>query len=227
MGVNIFILDRRPTRLVVGGTTQDIGTLRRFVKITELDEERSDELNASEAASSALPSPRAAMLADVDEMPLGSEAGIAVRAHLVIGWDQGRTRVTDMRWDYLPVLGYAVRDPDSGLFVLHEERDGALHRLDGARSVELGLTGADGRLLEHGQPVIAECRSVRAYYVRGYAEADCTFDDGRQAKLLIDIAGASLPGPAWLIGKKPAEIEHYPPARPASRPATSTDALRR
>jgi hypothetical protein len=63
----------------------------------------------------------------------------------VIGWDEGRTRVTDMGWDFLPVLGYAVRDPKSGVFVLHEEYGGILHPLGRERAIELGLTGPDGQ----------------------------------------------------------------------------------
>ena len=214
MGVNIFILDRRPARLAVAGVEQDVGSLRRFWKITELDEERSGELSASEAAASAIPSPKAAMIADVVEMPLGSKSGAEVSAHRVIGWDEGRTSVTDMGWDYLPVLGYAVRDPDGGVFALHEERDGVLYRLDRDRAAELGLTGPDGLLMRRGQPVISECRSVRLI-IAGYAEADCTFDNGREERFLIGIADGPLPEPSWLAGKTPMQIEKYPPIRPS------------
>lgn len=214
MGVNIYILDRRSVRLSIGGVEQDIGSLRRFWKITEIDSERAGELGTAEAAAAAVPSPRAAMLADVDERPLGSAAGIPVKAHLVIGWDQGRTSVTDMRWDYLPVLGYAVRDPDSKGFVLHEDRGGALHRLDRERATGIGLTDDDGQLLVHGQPVISECRSVRPY-IAGYAEADCVFGDGRQEKLLIETDGGALPEPSWFVGRKPREVVRYSPVRPA------------
>jgi hypothetical protein len=34
MGVNIFILDRRPVKLAVAGVVQDVGSLRAFWKIT-------------------------------------------------------------------------------------------------------------------------------------------------------------------------------------------------
>jgi len=191
MGVNVFILDRRPSRLTVAGAIQDAGSLRRSWKLTELDEKRSSRLAASEALAAGMPSLRVAILADVSEMPLGTASSVPVKAHLVIGWDDGRTRVTDLGWDYLPVLGYAVRDPESGVFVLHEERDHALHRLDRERAVELGLVGPDGQLVPHGQPLISECRSVRPY-IFGFAEADCTFADGRQEKLLIKVVGAEL-----------------------------------
>lgn len=216
MGVNIFILDRRRAKLAVAGIVQNVGSLRRFWKITELDDERSAELRSSEATAAAMPSPKAAMLADVDEMPLGSESGIKVRAHMVIGWDEGRTSVTDMGWDFLPVLGFAVRDPDSKVFVLYEERDRALHRLDRERAVELGLIGPNGQLARLGQPTISECRSVRPF-ISGYVEAACTFDDGRQQKLLISVADGQLPDPSWLAGKKPMQVEHYPPTAPVSR----------
>jgi hypothetical protein len=226
VGVNIYILDRRPVRLSIAGIGQDVGSLRRSWKITEMDGGRIDELNASEAAASAMPSLAAAILADVEELPLASASGVTVRAHLVIGWDEGRTRVTDMGWDYLPVLGYGVRDLESGVFVLHEKRDGALHHVDRERAIELGVMGPDGQLAGRGQPTISECRSVQSY-IAGYAEADCTFDDGRQEKLLIGIADGTLPDPSWLTGKKPMQVEQFPPARPVARPAPGGRSLRR
>jgi hypothetical protein len=212
MGVNIYILDRRPARLRVGELEQSIGSLRRFWKITELNEERAGELNASEVKLSNKPSPKAAMVADVEEMPLGSATGIEVKTHPVIGWDEGRTRVTDMGWDHLPVLGYAIRDPDSGVFVLHENRGGALYRLNHDRAVELGLLGPDGQLVRCGQPTIVECRSVRPY-IPGYAEADCAFDNGRREKLLVAIVNAVMPEPDWFAGKRPMDVERFPVRR--------------
>jgi hypothetical protein len=219
MGVNIFILDRRSTKLSVAGMVQDVGSLRRFWKITELDEERSSELDASAAAVSALPSPKAAMVVDVIEMPLGSTSGIEVGAHRVIGWDEGRTSVTDMGWDYLPVLGYAVRDRDGGIFVLHESRDGALHRLDRGRAVELGLIGPDGQLVRRGQPVIIGCENVRPFLGK-YADADCTLSTGDKETLMTAIEGGELPPAEWFVGKTPMQIKKYSPERPASRPVS-------
>jgi hypothetical protein len=155
MGVNIYLLDRRPVQLVVAGTLQHIGALRGFWKVTEMDDERVRELRAAETAASLMPSPKAAMIADVEEKPLAREADTSVRAHCVIGWDEGRTSVTDMRWDFLPVLGYAVRNPD-GAFVLHEERDDGLHGLERERALQLGLIDREGRLVRRGQPVILD-----------------------------------------------------------------------
>lgn len=209
MGVNIFILDRRPANLVVGGTLQTIGSLRRFWKISEIDDERSQELRASELVAASIPSPRAAMVADVEEIPVGSPSGPRIKAHLVIGWDVGRTSVADLGWDYLPTLGYAVRDPDSANFILHEFCDNALHRLDLARGIELELCTADGQLVGHGQPIISQCISVR-HYISGYAEADCLFGNGREKKLLVAVTAGALPEPAWFVGKKPMQVEKYP-----------------
>ena len=219
MGVNIYILDRRPARLSVGGVEQNIGSLRRFWKITEMDGKRSGELDAAETAARAVASPPAAMLADVYDMPLGLEHATSAKAHLIIGWDEGRTRVTDMGWDYLPALGYGVRNRASGIFVFHEERAGALYPVSRERAADLGLIDAGGKLVRRGQPAIAVCRSVRPY-IAGYAEADCTFDDGRAEKLLIGIIGEDLPDPAWLAGKKPMHVERYAPTRPG---ATGTE----
>jgi hypothetical protein len=226
LGVNIFILDRRPAKLAVGGVEQDVGSLRRFWKITELDEERAGELSAAEAVVAGRPSPKAAMIADVVELPVGSKSGVEVKAHPVIGWDEGRTRVTDMGWDYLPVLGYAVRDTKSGAFVLHEIRNGALHRLDRERAVELGLIGPDGQLVEHGQPVITACENVRPFLDK-YADADCTLSTGGKKTLMTTIEGGELPPAEWFIGKKPMQVEKYPPERPTLRPANGVDSPRR
>ena len=209
MGVNIYVLERRTVRLSVGGIGQSVGSLRRLWKITDLDQEREEELNAAEAAARAVSSPLAAMLADISEIPLAAKYGLPAKAHLVIGWDEGRTRVTDMGWDHLPILGYGVRDQEAGVFVLHEQLDGVLHPVSCDRGSELGLIGPDGRIVRHGQPTIIECRSVRPY-IAGYAEADCTFDTGRTEKLLMGITGGELPAPSWFVGKTPMQAERYP-----------------
>lgn len=153
------------------------------------------------------------MLADVYDMPVGLEDATSVKAHLIIGWDEGRTRVTDMGWDYLPTLGYGVRDRTSGAFVFHEERAGVLYPVSRECAADLGLIDAGGKLMRRGQPSIAVCRSVQPY-IAGYAEADCTFDDGRAEKLLIGVIGNELPDPSWLTGKKPMQVEQYAPSRP-------------
>jgi hypothetical protein len=217
MGVNIFILDRRPVKLAVAGVVQDVGSLRRFWKITELDEERAGELSASEAAVSAMPSPKAALIADVVEIPFASNPDIKVSAHQVIGWDEGRTRVTDMGWDYLPVLGYAVRHPESGIFVLHEERDRVLHPLGHDRAIELGLIGPDGQLMRRGQPVITGCENVRPFLDR-YADADCTLSTGEKETLMTTIEGGELPPAEWFVGKRPMDVERYPRTPPGPTP---------
>jgi hypothetical protein len=51
MGVNTFLLDRRTAKLLIGGKPQTVGTLRRFFKLTELDEERTAELDAASAVT--------------------------------------------------------------------------------------------------------------------------------------------------------------------------------
>ena len=109
MGVNTFLLDRRTAVLVIGGSRQTVGTLRSFFKLTELDlgEGRVAEL---EAAARITPSPTAAMIMGLTELPLADKPGKPVAAHLVLGWDEGRGSVTDFGWDYLPQLGYAVRN---------------------------------------------------------------------------------------------------------------------
>ena len=120
MGVNIFLLDRRTAVLSIGGTRQTVGTLRRFFKLTELDAERAAE---RDAAANVIPSPVAVLLMDITDLPMATAPEQPVRAHLVLGWDEGRGSVTDFGWDYLPRLGYAVRDPATSEYTLYEERD--------------------------------------------------------------------------------------------------------
>ena len=206
MGVNTFLLDRRTAVLSIGGHRQTVGTLRRFFKLTELDDARAAE---REAAAHLSPSPGAVLLMDISELPLAANAGKSVPAHLVLGWDEGRGSVTDFGWDYLPKLGYAVRDPATSTYTLYEERDGLLHTISGTCARERGLIDADGRLIAHGQPRITACLSVRPY-IPDYVEADCTFDSGAGDRLLVAASHDAPPPETWFIGKTPREVASYP-----------------
>lgn len=205
MGVNTFLLDRRTATLLVGGSKQTVGMLRRFFKITELDDERAAELDA---AARITPSPAAALIVDISELPLASAPDNPAAAHLVLGWDEGRGSVTDFGWDYLPQLGFAIRDRDNGHYVLCEEREGLLHAIDNRRACELGLLTVGGELIRQGQPRIATCRSVSPY-IPGYAEADCTFDSGAASKLLIVTSDGEIPPETWFVGKRPMDVGRY------------------
>jgi hypothetical protein len=205
MGVNLFLLDRRTVTLVVGGSKHSIGTLRRFFKITEMDGERTSVLDA---AARVTLSPTAALVADVSELPLVDTPDKSIPAHLVLGWDEGRSSVTDFGWDYLPRLGYAMLDHTTGDYILHEERDGLLHTINDYRARELGLLTATGALIRRGQPHIATCRSVTPY-IPGYAEADCTLNSGVTSKLLIATPDGEMPPEAWFVGKRPMDVERY------------------
>jgi hypothetical protein len=209
MGINIFLLEKKPIPLLIGGVLCSVGSLRRYVKLTEFDDERAAEIEAAERAASAKPSPLAVMLADVSEIPLENERGAALRAHRVLGWDEGRTSVTDYRWDLLPTLGYAVREPHDGEFVLHEYRDGCLHQLSRERSVDLGLLDARLKLARHCQPSIVRCEGVKPFY-EGVAEADCLLDNGYRERIFIKLSGSALPETAWFAGKRPRQVETFP-----------------
>ncbi len=206
MGVAVHILDRRTISLKVGGTPHEIGTLRHVSKLTELDGHRAAELERA----ATLPSPVAVMVVAPLEMRLASAPGTAAAAHLVIGWDEGRGSVTDMAWDYLPVMGYAVRDAVGGAFTLHELCDGTLHPVDGERAAILGLLTKDGSLRRRGQPAIAECRTVRPYAPE-FAVADCVLEGGRHERLFMRVEGDALPDPSWLVGRRPMDVERYGP----------------
>ncbi len=221
MGVNLYLLDRRRVRLNIGGTIEDVGMLRRSWKLTEFDQERRKEREKAAIDASGMPSPKAAMLADVEELPVGSRAGFELSAHLVIGWDDGRTEVTDWGWDYLPVLGYAIRAHDTDFYVLHELRDRALHLVDAERASQLRLIDRSASIVRLGQPLIIECRSVRLY-IDGYAQADCTFDNHRREMLLIMLENNALPDPSWLVGKRPMDVERFSALR-SGDPNTSSN----
>ena len=205
MGVNTFLLDRRTAVLSIGGSRQTVGTLRRFFKLTELDEERAAE---RAAAASITPSPVAALIMDITEIPLATSPEQPVPAHLVLGWDDGRGSVTDFGWDYLPQLGYAVRDPATSEYTLYERREGLLHDIDSARARELGLIDADGKLIPNGQPRITACHSVKPY-ITGYVEATCTFNSGADDKLLVAASHDEPPPEGWFVGKRPMDVERY------------------
>lgn len=210
MGVNTFLLDRRTAKLLIGGSPHTVGTLRRFFKITELDADRAAEL---EAAARNTSSPAAAMLMDITELPLAAEPAKPAPAHLVLGWDEGRGSVTDFGWDYLPQLGYAVRDAATQEYTLFELRDELLYPIDAKRALDLGLLDDDGHLIRRGQPVITGCKNVRPFLDR-YADADCTLSSGATETLMTVIEGGVLPPAEWFIGKTPREAAKYPPERP-------------
>lgn len=209
MGVQIYLLDRRTVTLTVDGLAQEIGTVRRSWKVTEVDDERAKEIEAAKTRLQDKAAPAAVMVADVAELPLAAGASQLVAAHLVLGWDADRFSVTDFGWDYLPVLGYAVRGGPGAEYILHEEGEGGLSPITRSRAIELGIHDQAGQLRRLGQPLIAECRSTGPY-IPGYVQADCVLSDGRTAKILTSVQGEQLPGAGWYVGKCPSEVSHYP-----------------
>ena len=210
MGVQIYLLERKLVTLSVGGLEQTIGTLRRSWKITELNQEREREIEHAKAFVQVKPAPVAVMLADVADLPLdgGGNGRRHVAAHLVLGWDADRPSVTDLNWDYLPILGYAVREDVSALYVLHEEKKEGLSPITRHRAVELGIHNEAGDFIRKGQPEIVECKSVRSF-ITGYAEAECTLSDGRPAQILTSIDSTLIPTNAWYIGRRPSDVARY------------------
>ena len=206
MGVNTFLLARRPATLLVAGTRQQIGTLRRYFKLTELDDERAAEITAAERNTH---SPAAALVMDIHEMPLAEEPSRAIAAHLVLGWDEGRGRVTDFDWEYLPQLGYAVRDPGDQIYILHEVKAGLLRPLDRLRARELSLLDSSDQLVRHGQPRITACENVRPFLAK-YADADCTLSTGDKKTLMTVVEHGKLPLAEWYVGKRTMDVQRYP-----------------
>lgn len=186
MGVQIYLLEPKTVTLLVGGLPQEVGTLRRFWKVTEVDEKRSKEIDAVKSRLRGKATPMAVMVADVTELPLAADPSQQVAAHMVLGWDADRFSVTDFGWDYLPVLGYAVRTKASAEYVLHEEGAGGLSPIVRNRAIELGIHNRAGQFVRQGQPSIVNCLSVRPY-ISAYVQADCVLNDGRNAEILTSV----------------------------------------
>jgi hypothetical protein len=208
MGVQTYLLDRRMVTLFVGSVAVEIGTLRQYWKVTEIDNDRAAEIDAVKARLSGKPAPVAVMVADVAEMPLANAPGRAAAVHLVLGWDEDRSSVTDFAWEYLPVLGYAVKMIGSAGYALHEEQDGVLHALNESRASAIGIFDASGRFIRRGQPSIIECRTVKPYINR-YVEASCLLSDGQSVEVLTSIGLGGIPLPIWYKGKRPADVAVY------------------
>jgi hypothetical protein len=209
MGVQVYLLDRRKVTLLIDGVAEEIGTLRKFWKVTELNAKRAAEIDSVQASLSGTPAPVAAMIAEVGELPLESEPSREVAVHLVLGWDENRASVTDLAWDYLPVLGYAVKAADSTGYVLHEECEGLLYPMSKSRAMELKILNEAKRLVRLGQPSIVECRAVKPYLTL-YVEADCLLSDGRAVEILTAVGTGNLPSASWYAGKRPADVATYP-----------------
>jgi hypothetical protein len=208
MGVQIYLLDRRTVTLLIDGEAERIGTLRLLCKVSEIDSERAAEVDAAERGLRSRQVPFAAMIAEVAELPLASEPSCGIAVHLVLSWDEDRAAVTDLTWDYLPLLGYAVRKMDSSGYVLHEERGGLLYPMSKSRAIQLGVLNETGRLVRRGQPSIVECKSVKPFLAE-YAEADCILSDGRAAEILTVVKAGILPPATWYAGKRPADVKAY------------------
>ena len=208
MGVQLYILDRRQTALVIAGTRHTIGILRRSWKLTEIDAERASEISAAKESHKGGVAPAAVMVAEVSDIPLLAAPGHSVAAHSVIGWEAGRHTVTDMAWDFLPVLGFAVRALGTDDFVLHEEREGGLMPLTLARAMELSILDEAGQLLRHGQPPIVKCLGVKPL-IQSYAIATCRLAYGRPVELVTEIVADGLPPTGWYIGKLPSETKVF------------------
>lgn len=208
MGVQVYLMDRRTVPLQVGAGRYEIGTLRRFWKLTELDTDRSSEITAARSRLGSKPAPVAVMINEVSEIAHATAAGHPVAAHLVLGWDADRVSVTDMDWDYLPVLGYAVRDEATGIHVLHEVRDGEMLPFNDDRAEQTGLITPGGQLARHGQPSIIACLRV-APFIETCAEADCVLSNGKTTKILTSVTPGNLPDPAWYAGKRPVDVKTY------------------
>ncbi|WP_419729620.1 hypothetical protein [Lichenicola sp.] len=204
MGVELFILDRRIIDLEIGDTHHVVGICRPIGKISEMTAGRAKAI----ADAAALPAPPAVMISTPSNLAL--EDGSLTSAHRVLGWDHDRSGVTDQGWDFLPVLGFAIRHSSKESYALHELLDDISRPVSRARGVELGLLDETGHLIRRGQPRITGCSSVQPF-ISGYAQAQVEMEGGRSEKLVIRAPRGSPP-PEWLVGQRPMDVESYDPA---------------
>jgi hypothetical protein len=208
MGVLIYLLDTRKVKLRIGALVKSIGTLRSFRKMTEVDGSDASYLDSLDLSARKIYGPVAVMTADFESCALATSPNRTTAAHMVLGWESGLSRTNDQNWDYLPILGYAVRNSSSCEYTLHEKRSELLHPLTATRATELGILSPHGKLTRKGQPSIIYCGHVLPY-ISTYAEAKCVFDNGDTFDLLTRIEGVGLPGPEWYVGKRPSEVKCY------------------
>ncbi len=194
--------------MVIAGSRHLIGTLRRSWKLTEINDERAAEISTVEESLKGSDLPAAVMVAEVVELPLFDAPGSRTAAHTVIGWEPNRYSVTDMAWDFLPVLGFALRPHGTDEFVLHEEREGGLVPMAAARAVEKSILDGAGRLLQHGQPLVTKCLAVKAL-TESCAMANCELADGRTVDLVTELRAGGLPPTSWYAGKLPSETKVF------------------
>lgn len=207
MGVQIYLLDHRTAILNIGGYRHTIGILRRSWKVTEVDDGRATEIEFAQRRLRSHDNPKAVLIADVTEMPLAGEAEYIVSSHLVLGWDTDRFEVTDFEWDYLPVLGYAVREPQADEYILYDVFENKLSKSTAEIAKENGLLTQTGEIARFGQPTITQCKSITPF-MTNYVKADCILSDGRNAEILT--AYSALPPQAdWYAGKRPDDVLHY------------------
>jgi hypothetical protein len=116
--------------------------------------------------------------------------------------------VTDLDWDYLPILGYAVRNIALSNYTLCEDMSGTLQGIEADRAVQLGILNTSGQLIRNGQPSIVACEAIRIF-ISTYVQADCMLSDGRSVEVLTFIGSGLPPQKGWYIGKRPAEAANF------------------
>jgi hypothetical protein len=208
MGIQTYLLGGTKVRILIGGVPVKAGTLRRFWKVTEIEAERATEISAAEARVRKKAAPALVMVADVDEMPLADKPDQLVPAHLVLGWDPDRFMVTDFNWDYLPVIGYAVRQSMSDNYELYEEVDGFLKSITIASAIEGNILSRRHKYILKASPTISQCYSVGAF-ISNFAQARCALNNGCQVDLLTAIPNNILPNSNWYIGKRTLDVTRY------------------
>ncbi len=218
MGVQIYLLDRRTATIRIEDLVFEIGTIRRFWKVTEMDEVRNAEIVKAASLIKDGYAPVAVMISDVYDLQL-ADSSKRLQAHLVLGWDADRTSVTDWHWDYLPELGYAVREVGSSEYVLYELQGDALHMMSRVTATKKGILDDAYSLVRRGQPVIAECLSV-VPFISTSSEARCILSNGQEATILTTIDPGILPPAAWYVGKRPKDVSHYPSPQLHEAPAS-------
>jgi len=117
MGVDLFILNRRQTTLIIGGKKVRAGVAKKICKLTEIDDTLAANIQTATAALEAMKKPKIVIVDRIYCFPASASEQYR-EGHPVLAWHPKAAQVTDLNWDMMPVLGYAEKDNTTGTYVV-------------------------------------------------------------------------------------------------------------
>ncbi|HQT63380.1 MAG: hypothetical protein B7Z75_00020 [Acidocella sp. 20-57-95] len=138
MGVDLYLLNKRKTSVFIDGKKLRVGTASRLCKLTEITAWRAEIIAENEAALAGQKMPKFVMI-DAEYEMLTALSRRKQIANPILRWEENRTEVADYNWDDMQIVGYAVRDEETMVYSLYEERCEKLYPVSIARAVQLGM----------------------------------------------------------------------------------------